>query len=90
MSEWAPQHAMIYDSTKRDSFETLTSRIMAIVAVFKKPDGSCGFMNMQIEQKNTYKFPGDKAENYTTPPYDYANSGMDPIDCAKANMYKPK
>ena len=90
VSEWTPQLAMIYDSTKRDSFETLTSRIMAIVAVFKKPDGTCGFMNMQIEQKNAYKFPGDKAENYTTPPYDYANSGMDPIDCAKANMHKPK
>lgn len=90
VSEWTPQLAMIYDSNKRDSFETLTSRIMAIVAVFKKPDGTCGFMNMQIEQKNAYKFPGDKAENYTTPPYDYANSGMDPIDCAKANMYKPK
>ena len=41
-------------------------------------------------QKNTYKFPGDKAENYISPPTDYANSGMDPIDCAKANMYKPK
>ena len=45
---------------------------------------------MQIEQKNGYKFPGDKAENYISLPTDYANSGMDPIDCAKANMYKPK
>ena len=90
ISEWAPQHSMIYDSNKKDSFETLTSRIMAIIAVFKKPDGSCGFMNMQIEQKNSYKFAGDKTENYTAVPTDYANSGMDTIDCAKANMYKPK
>ncbi len=90
VSEWAPQFTLVYDSNKNDSYETLTSRIMSIVAVFKKPDGSCGFMNMQIEQKNSYKFPGDKAENYNTSPTDYANSGMDPIDCAKANMYKPK
>ena len=90
VSEWAPQYSMIYDKSRKDSFETLTSRLMAIIVIFKKPDGSCGFMNMQIEQKNGYKNPGDKAENYTTPPTDYANSGMDPIDCAKANMYKPK
>ena len=25
-----------------------------------------------------------KQKNYTTPPTDYANSGMDPIDCAKS------
>lgn len=90
VSEWAPQYSMIYDKSRKDSFETLTSRLMAIIVIFKKPDGSCGFMNMQIEQKNGYKNPGDKAENYSTPPTDYANSGMDPIDCAKANMYKPK
>ena len=43
-----------------------------------------------IKQKDNKKPKKDKAENYTTPPTDYANSGMDPIDCAKANMYKPK
>ncbi|WP_396188703.1 hypothetical protein [Flavobacterium sp.] len=90
ISEWAPQYTMIYDANKKDSFETLTSRLMAIIVIFKKADGSCGFMNMQIEQKNAYKFPGDKAENYTSLPIDYANSGMDPIGCTKANMYKPK
>ena len=90
ISEWAPQYSSILDRNKGEYFETLTSRIMAIIVIFKKADGSCGFMNMQIEQKNGYKFPGDKAENYISPPTDYANSGMDPIDCAKANMYKPK
>lgn len=90
ISEWAPQYSSILDRNKGEYFETLTSRIMVIIVIFKKADGSCGFMNMQIEQKNGYKFPGDKAENYTSPPTDYANSGMDPIDCAKANMYKPK
>ena len=90
ISEWAPQYSSILDRNKGEYFETLTSRIMAIIVIFKKADGSCGFMNMQIEQKNGYKFPGDKAENYISLPTDYANSGMDPIDCAKANMYKPK
>lgn len=90
ISEWTPQYSSILDRNKGEYFETLTSRIMAIIVIFKKADGSCGFMNMQIEQKNGYKFPGDKAENYISLPTDYANSGMDPIDCAKANMYKPK
>ena len=50
VSEWAPQYSSILDRNKGEYFETLTSRIMAIV-IFKKADGSCGFMNMQIEQK---------------------------------------
>jgi hypothetical protein len=86
-SEWAPQ----YQDLRASSgvyVKTLTSRLMAIVAVFKKPDGSCGFMNMQIEQLNSYSAPGSLVENYVTPPTDYANSGMDPIDCAKANSNK--
>lgn len=86
-SEWAPQ----YQDLRASSgvyVKTLTSRLMAIVAVFKKPDGTCGFMNMQIEQLNSYSAPGSLVENYVTPPTDYANSGMDTIDCAKANSNK--
>ena len=87
VSEWAPQYQDLRNS-QGNYVKTLTSRIMAIVAVFKKPDGTCGFMNMQIEQQNSYSAPGSLNENYVTPPTDYANSGMDPIDCAKANKYK--
>ena len=87
VSEWAPQYQDLRNS-QGNYVKTLTSRLMAIVAVFKKPDGSCGFMNMQIEQQNSYSAPGSLAENYITPPTDYANSGMDPIDCAKANANK--
>ena len=87
VSEWAPQYQDLRNS-QGNYVKTLTSRIMAIVAVFKKPDGTCGFMNMQIEQLNSYSAPGSLNENYVTPPTDYANSGMDPIDCAKANKYK--
>ena len=87
VSEWAPQYQDLRNS-QGNYVKTLTSRLMAIVAVFKKPDGSCGFMNMQIEQLNSYSAPGSLNENYVTPPTDYANSGMDPIDCAKANKYK--
>jgi hypothetical protein len=86
-SEWAPQYQDLRNN-QGIYVKTLTSRIMAIVAVFKKPDGTCGFMNMQIEQQNSYSAPGSLAENYITPPTDYANSGMDPIDCAKANANK--
>ena len=86
-SEWAPQYQDLRNN-HGIYVKTLTSRIMAIVAVFKKPDGTCGFMNMQIEQQNSYSAPGSLAENYITPPTDYANSGMDPIDCAKANANK--
>ncbi|QYS92372.1 hypothetical protein JJC04_07850 [Flavobacterium covae] len=63
---------------------------MSIVAVFKKTDGTCAFMSMQIEQQNSFSKAGDLKENYLTPPTDYANSGMDPISCDKANMYKTK
>ena len=87
VSEWAPQYQDLRNS-QGNYVKTLTSRIMAIVAVFKKPDGTCGFMNMQIEQQNSYSAPGSLNENYVTPPTDYANSGMDPIDCVKANKYK--
>ena len=87
VSEWAPQYQDLRNS-QGNYVKTLTSRLMAIVAVFKKPDGTCGFMNMQIEQLNSYSAPGSLNENYVTPPTDYANSGMDPIDCAKANKYK--
>ena len=87
VSEWAPQYQDLINS-QGNYVKTLTSRLMAIVAVFKKPDGTCGFMNMQIEQLNSYSAPGSLNENYVTPPTDYANSGMDPIDCAKANKYK--
>ncbi len=87
VSEWAPQYQDLRNS-QGNYLKTLTSRLMAIVAVFKKPDGTCGFMNMQIEQLNSYSAPGSLNENYVTPPTDYANSGMDPIDCAKANKYK--
>lgn len=87
LSEWVPQYQDLRNS-QGNYVKTLTSRLMAIVAVFKKPDGSCGFMNMQIEQLNSYSAPGSLNENYVTPPTDYANSGMDPIDCAKANKYK--
>ena len=87
VSEWAPQYQDLRNS-QGNYVKTLTSRLMAIVAVFKKPDGSCGFMNMQIEQQNSYSAAGSLNENYVTPPTDYANSGMDPIDCAKANKYK--
>ena len=64
--------------------KTLLLEIMAIVAVFKKPDGSCGFMNMQIEQQK-FLFCTRKFSRKLFPPTDYANSGMDPIDCKKAN-----
>ena len=87
VSEWAPQYQDLINS-QGNYVKTLTSRLMAIVAVFKKPDGSCGFMNMQIEQLNSYSAPGSLNENYVTPPTDYANSGMDSIDCAKANANK--
>ena len=87
LSEWVPQYQDLRNS-QGNYVKTLTSRLMAIVAVFKKPDGTCGFMNMQIEQLNSYSSPGSLNENYVTPPTDYANSGMDPIDCAKANKYK--
>ena len=87
VSEWAPQYQDLRNS-QGNYVKTLTSRLMAIVAVFKKPDGTCGFMNMQIEQLNSYSAPGSLNENYVTPPTDYANSGMDPIDCAKANANK--
>ena len=87
VSEWAPQYQDLRNN-QGNYVKTLTSRIMAIVAVFKKPDGTCGFMNMQIEQLNSYSAPGSLNENYVTPPTDYANSGMDPIDCAKANANK--
>ena len=87
LSEWVPQYQDLRNS-QGNYVKTLTSRLMAIVAVFKKPDGSCGFMNMQIEQLNSYSAPGSLNENYVTPPTDYANSGMDPIDCAKANANK--
>ncbi|WP_417940640.1 hypothetical protein [Flavobacterium sp. RS13.1] len=88
-SEWLPQYQML-PNREGKYMRTLTSRIMAIVTVFKKPDGSCGFMKMQIEQMNSYSTGGDLKENYTTPPVDHANSGMDPIACEKANIYKPK
>ena len=87
VSEWAPQYQDLRNS-QGNYVKTLTSRLMAIVAVFKKPDGTCGFMNMQIEQLNSYSAPGSLNENYVTPPTDYANSGMDSIDCAKANANK--
>ena len=87
VSEWAPQYQDLINS-QGNYVKTLTSRLMAIVAVFKKPDGTCGFMNMQIEQLNSYSAPGSLNENYVTPPTDYANSGMDSIDCAKANANK--
>ena len=87
VSEWAPQYQDLRNN-QGNYVKTLTSRLMAIVAVFKKPDGTCGFMNMQIEQQNSYSAPGSLNENYVTPPTDYANSGMDPIDCAKANANK--
>ena len=87
VSEWAPQYQDLRNS-QGNYVKTLTSRLMAIVAIFKKPDGTCGFMNMQIEQLNSYSTPGSLNENYVTPPTDYANSGMDPIDCAKANANK--
>lgn len=87
VSEWAPQYQDLRNS-QGNYVKTLTSRLMAIVAIFKKPDGTCGFMNMQIEQLNSYSAPGSLNENYVTPPTDYANSGMDPIDCAKANANK--
>ncbi len=87
VSEWVPQYQDLRNS-QGNYVKTLTSRLMAIVAVFKKPDGTCGFMNMQIEQLNSYSAPGSLNENYVTPPTDYANSGMDPIDCAKANANK--
>jgi hypothetical protein len=80
--EWVPQYKNLGPKLEK----TLTSRIMPIIAVFKKADGSCGFMNLQIEQLNTYTI-GSLSENYTTPPVDYANSGMDSIDCNKAFIY---
>ena len=87
VSEWAPQYQDLINS-QGNYVKTLTSRLIAIVAVFTKPDGTCGFMNMQIEQLNSYSAPGSLNENYVTPPTDYANSGMDSIDCAKANANK--
>ena len=36
---------------------------------------------MQIEQQNSYSLLGSLAENYITPPTDYANSGMDDRLC---------
>ncbi|QYS88335.1 hypothetical protein [Flavobacterium davisii] len=89
IGEWEPQYKNLHNGNG-EYLKTLTSRIMPIVAVFKKIDGTCGFMNMQIEQQNAYLRAGDLKENYLTPPTDYANSGMDPISCDKANMYKFK
>lgn len=86
-SEWLPQYQDLKNSNGQ-YVKTLTSRIMAVVAVFKKPNGSCGFMKMQIEQMNSYSAPGSLSENYITPPTDHSNSGMDTISCDKANAYK--
>ena len=88
-SEWLPQFKEI-ENSQGHYVKTLTSRVMAIVAVFKKPDGSCGFMKMQIEQLNSYSAPGSLIENYITPPTDHANSGMEAIPCDKANANKPR
>ncbi|MGR3789492.1 hypothetical protein ACUXZJ_01070 [Flavobacterium sp. TN-1] len=89
ISEWVSQYKNIQNGNG-EYLKTLTSRIMSIVAVFKKTDGTCAFMSMQIEQQNSFSKAGDLKENYLTPPTDYANSGMDSISCDKANMYKTK
>ncbi|MFK7001817.1 hypothetical protein V3470_12455 [Flavobacterium oreochromis] len=89
ISEWIPQYKNLHNGNG-EYLKTLTSRIMSIVALFKKPDGTCGFMNMQIEQQNSYSKAGDLKENFVAPPIDYANSGIDPIPCEKIMMYKPK
>lgn len=84
-SEWLPR----YELVGRDALNTLTGRTIAIVAVFKKTDGSCAFMNMTLEQLNNYGTPGNLKENYVTPPSDYANSGLEGISCDKSTTYKP-
>ena len=42
-------------------------------------------MNMQIEQQNFILHQKFSRKLYP-PPTDYANSGMDPIDCAKNKL----
>lgn len=83
-SEWLPR----FEPVGRDLLNTLTGRTIAIVAVFKKADGSCAFMNMTLEQLNSYGTPGNLKENYTTPVRDYANSGLEGISCDKSMTYK--
>lgn len=84
-SEWLPR----YENVGRDALRTLTGRTIAIVAVFKKADGTCALMNMTLEQLNNYGVPGNLKENYDTPPTDYANGGLEGIACEKAGTYKP-
>lgn len=84
-SEWLPR----YEEVGRDALRTLTGRTIAIVAVFKKTDGSCAIMHMTLEQLNSYGTPGNLKENYVTPPTDYANSGLEDISCEKSGTYKP-